>query len=154
MAAGVFISFLVFLTMPQSGQEAPGPKPVSKDREPAENSPAAKRPHFDFYTLLPESELIVSENKPTSDPETAPAATENTRYLLQAGAFQTHREADRHRAQLLLLGMDARIEKVTVRGNETWHRVQVGPFSDRSALSSARGRLLEQGIDTLLIQQK
>ena len=154
MAAGVFISFLVYLTRPQTGMEAIGSKPASKDRTPTESTTSTKKPHFDFYTLLPESELIVSENKPAADPEVVPAAPENAQYLLQAGSFQTHVEADRHRAQLLLLGMDAHIEKVTVRGNETWHRVQVGPYGDRTSLSSARGRLLDQGIDTLIIQQK
>ena len=52
------------------------------------------------------------------------------------------------------LRFDTRIEKVRVHGRETWHRVQVGPFGNHASLSSARQRLSEQDIETLLIHQR
>ena len=71
----------------------------------------------------------------TADPE--------AEYLLQAGAFRTAEDADRRRAAILLLDLDARTLRVTRQG-ESWHRVLVGPFSDlrraRRPGAPARGR--------------
>jgi cell division protein FtsN len=74
--------------------------------------------------------------------------------LLQVGSFKSNRDADSLRARLLLLNLNAKIEKVSPRKNETWHRVIVGPFSDRSELADARGKLASNGIDSLLLKRK
>lgn len=111
-----------------------------------------KKPRFDFYTLLRESEVIVPDTPDTS-PSTQ-SANSNDIFLLQVGSFKSNRDADSLRARLLLLNLDAKIEKVSPRKNETWHRVIVGPFIDRSELADARGKLASNGIDSLLLKRK
>lgn len=111
-----------------------------------------KKPRFDFYTLLRESEVIVPDTPDTS-PSTQ-SANSNDVFLLQVGSFKSNRDADSLRARLLLLNLDAKIEKVSPRKNETWHRVIVGPFIDRSELADARGKLASNGIDSLLLKRK
>ena len=151
IVAGVFISFLAFLA---DVTPEPAPKPLSdqiaKAKEQAKETITTK---FDFYTLLPEREVIVPVDD--SDPaESEDGDQPSTIYMLQAGSFKNAKDADRLRARLILMGLDVRIEDVAIDNGEIWHRVQVGPFENRSTLSSARGQLISEGIETLLIKRK
>ena len=143
--------------------------------------PPAEKPKFDFYTILPESganpgerpaESGVATKKPEATPPkpepqaqppgaggspAKPAPTEVPEpqaLLLQAGSFRQFGEADRRRANIILLGYPARVETVTVREGETWYRVQVGPFTSAKGLAEARGALNDQGIATVEIGKR
>jgi cell division protein FtsN len=117
---------------------------------------------FDFYTLLPEREVIVpndreaikSTEKPkvvAGQPQAVTAETEQL--FLQAGSFRVAQEAERRRAQIKALGLDAKVEEVTAN-TDTWYRVQAGPFTSREQLSKARDQLKAAGIESLLLRQK
>lgn len=108
-------------------------------------------PRFDFYTLLPESEVIVPE---TERSPLRGSGNPDEIYLLQAGSFRSTRDADSLRARLLLLNLDAHIEATTSQSTGTWHRVVVGPFHSRSKLAGARATLLQNGIDNLVLKRK
>lgn len=148
VVTGVFISFLTFLadlspeTVKEEKKAASAPT-----KSPAKTTHTTK---FDFYTLLPEREVIVPDEPKDSSGEPEEAFV----YLLQAGSFKSSEDADRLRAKLILMGLDAKIEAVTVNGGDQWHRVQVGPFSNSSSLSKARSMLISEGIDTLLMKRK
>lgn len=162
LVIGVFVAFLAGL--------APSAKDVwTVAEQVASSSSRNKKDHqpvFDFYTLLPESEVTVS----IAHPEPAPAsgkvqskqdqksatiaATPPKKYLLQAGSFRSSKDAERLRVQLLLEGLAPNIEKVRIGGGETWHRVQLGPFTDRSSLQNAQKVLASQNVDSLLLQIK
>lgn len=105
---------------------------------------------FEFPDLLREAEVLVPYveeylQSSTADPE--------AEYLLQAGAFRTAEDADRRRAAILLLDLDARTLRVTRQG-ESWHRVLVGPFADRSLVRGAQVRLLEEEIDSIVLKTR
>jgi cell division protein FtsN len=166
VAVGVFISFLVKLSNmpgPDAPVKAPGKiessaaKPVAK---PAEKPPADAKPatRFDFYTLLPEREVIVPNEReaiqPKAGPGQPPPAATAEKLFLQAGSFRSPQEADRRRAQILLLGLDAKVESVVAASGDTWYRVQAGPFTSHDKLTRARDQLSGQGIETLLLKQK
>lgn len=116
---------------------------------------------FDFYTLLPEREVIVPNEreaiKPADKPKTAPGqatpAEPEESLFLQVGSFRAAQEADRRRAQIILLGLEAKVESVQANG-DTWYRVQAGPFTSRDKLSKARNQLSAEGIESLLLKQK
>ena len=115
------------------------------------------KPRFDFYTLLRDSEVIVPDTPETSDHSISGNycnVCSDDVFLLQVGSFKNSHDADSLRARLLLLNLSASIETVSPRRNETWHRVLVGPFSDRSKLADARSRLSGNGIDSLLLKRK
>ena len=76
----------------------------------------------------------------------------NTLYLLQAGSFRQLADADRRRAELLLLGLEPNIEE-TSGDNGRWYRVYVGPFDSRAKVSRARSLTAGQNIDTLLLKR-
>lgn len=118
--------------------------------------PPVKR-SFDFYTLLPELEIVIPQEEtglPDKQPtqQTAPP-THKGGYLLQAGSFKSHDDADSLKARLALLGIEANVQSVDVN-NTQWHRVRVGPSNDRQALEQIRVRLRTHQIDTILMQAK
>ncbi|QMU61839.1 MAG: SPOR domain-containing protein [Gammaproteobacteria bacterium] len=123
--------------------------------------PETKR-KFDFYTLLPELEIVIPleesqppKQKPSASPDTTNKQQTNYRggYLLQAGSFQQFNEADSLKARLALIGVEANIQSVEVNKTK-WHRVQIGPSNDRNALEKLRKRLKSSQIDTILLQAK
>ncbi len=185
LAIGGFLVFLATLEPggdeikltkepPQAKQQAK-PKPKPQGEQPP-------KPKYDFYTLLPESEVILPpetkepeapakavtpEQAAKLDEERALAALSGqvppppptvakapvTQFFLQAGSFRKQVEADKVRAQIILLGQDVRVERVTVR-EEPWFRVLVGPFTTREQLNLAQKTLAGSGYKNLLLQQR
>ena len=188
LAAGIAIGVLITLlsrlipNVDVSPDIASGQQAGNHD-----GGPKTHEPVFDFYTLLPESEVIAPvEDAPAktthkaapsgsaktssaktgsakATPKPKPAATASSSksesrqgggFLLQAGSFRNSKDADRLRAQLILSGYDARIELVTVRGGERWHRVQLGPYASQKEVSKVRSTLAGMGLDTMLMRQR
>jgi len=73
-------------------------------------------------------------------------------YILQAGSFRSYAEADNLKAQLALLGVESKIDTVTVNNSDTWHRVRVGPYQDLRELNKIRTRLLNNNINAILLK--
>lgn len=100
-------------------------------------------PDLDFYRALPSDEPL---RAPVTPPE--PAATPV--YFLQAGAFAAAEEADNLRARLALLGVEAGI-KTETEGDQTLHRLRVGPFTSMASLNETRSLLEANLIPTMLV---
>ena len=62
-------------------------------------------------------------------------------WYLQAGNFREPGEAERARAAVLLLGLEAFIVTRQDPSGATGHRVRIGPFFDRGRLTEAKKRL-------------
>ncbi len=148
---GGFIMFLAHLSgiSPNTSTGTTG-NPVAKvEPKPEKTIP---KPRFDFYKLLKESEVPVPDVDTSTNTTTTPV--DQLEYILQVGSFKRSGEADRLRAELILMNLDTQIEKVTVRNGETWHRVLVGPFQSRSKLAQARSTLVSNDINPLLLKRK
>jgi cell division protein FtsN len=128
---------------PEAGSEAK-PKlaanPVARSAE----------PEYEFFEVLPNQEMTV-EVDPADIPKPRSAASAK-QYLLQAGSFRQAGDADRRRGELILLGLNPRVED-TQGDTGRWFRVVLGPFDSRSAMAKARSLTAQQDIDTLLIQR-
>lgn len=186
LVAGLVIGgFLVFLaTLKPGGDEIKRNQEAAKSKEPpkrAATQDQAAKPKYDFYTLLPESEVILPpETK--QPPAPAPVSPEEaakidaaraeaalagqtppppptiakapvTQFFLQAGSFRKQADADKVRAEIIMLGQDVRVEAVKVR-DENWYRVLVGPYSSREQLNKAQKTLAASGYSNLLLQQR
>ena len=153
---GAFIMFLVYLAdvVPKPAtQEKPAVEKPKVTRTETEEEKVPK-PRFDFYKLLQESEVIVPATEPAQTVEKIAETQPNSmEYILQVGSFRNNVDADKLRAQLILLNLDARIEKVTIRNGELWHRVIVGPFQDQSRLASARSTLVANQYNALMLKR-
>jgi cell division septation protein DedD len=106
---------------------------------------------FEFYTLLPNQEVMPGSKPAPAQPEARPDAA-GPAFLLQAGSFRSEAEADKRRAAILMLGMPVKVVKVGKDG-EPWYRVVVGPFQGKAAADGARASLKGNGVDTLVIKQ-
>src|SRR5690606_29027665 len=95
-----------------------------------------------------------TETPQPQTPSVTNSSAEPVEYLLQVGSFANPVDADRLRAQLLMLNLDARIEKVTIRNGELWHRVMVGPFTDQARLNNARSILVANQYNALMLNRK
>ncbi len=117
---------------------------------------------YEFYTLLPEMEVAVPDVElerpreppapPAAGPSEASPAPPGTTYVLQVASFRRAADAERLKAELALLGLEARIQTVSINGEQTWHRVRLGPFADLTALDEARSRLGENGLKALALR--
>ncbi len=152
---GAFATFLVYLW----GIAPPPSKSTEKKSQPASKQQAndeTPKPRFDFYKLLQESEVIVPATdppRPADGGRSTPTVTAAEEYVLQVGSFANQADADRLRAQLILLNLDARIEQVSIRGGEIWHRVMVGPFTDQERLNNARSTLVNNQYNALMLKR-
>jgi cell division protein FtsN len=142
------------------------PKQVKQEEKTP--APSPPKPRFDFYTILPEMEVVIPEEeisgktgqdavKPPEKPaagllqseaDAKPAAQARGTYFLQTGSFRSLAQADQFRARLTLLGLETSVQKVTINNKDTYHRVRVGPYRDFSALKQARTLLSQQGIES------
>ena len=123
------------------------PKP-----KPAELTEEDEGPRFDFYTLLPELEVIIPESEIKEEQERI-KEKENVAYMIQVGSFRKYGDADTLKAQLAMLGIEADIDPVKNKG-EQWLRVRVGPFTSKRELNKVRNRLHSNNINTMLVQIK
>lgn len=116
-----------------------------------------KRSRYDFFTVLPEMEVVVPEQELSEraqpDSAQAPGAGEGHRYLLQVGSFREMSEAEQRKARLALLGVVARVQAVTVN-ETTWYRVRVGPVDSAREADDLRSLLADNDIDSLVMQHQ
>ncbi len=144
---------------PEPVQVAPAVKePVNTNTSQAAVKSAEKAvdqaaPRFDFYTLLPESEVVAPEVEAY---KSTPREAENQpRYMLQVGSFRSHADAKKQQARLKALGYDNLIiSEVNTAASGTWYRVQVGPYQDRRLLARTQNHLAKSGLDFMLLRLK
>lgn len=144
---GALIVFLMRLSELQVAPSQPASKPNPTTTQ------EKTKPKFEFYDMLREAEVTVPTSKETAKKPPAQAEA-NIEYLLQVASFKSLADAEQARAELTLMNMKARVEEANVRKGETWHRVIVGPFANRSQLSKARNTLVSNRYQPLLLKRK
>ena len=142
----------------------------SADATPAKSD----KPRFRFYTMLPEMEVEVPEAElkaaapepaPPPKPELASATKDpdnpakdkpapSNQYLLQVGSFSEAVDAERLKANLALLGIQARIQRVQINGADTWHRVRAGPYDSLDSVNAARRNLSANNVESMVLRVK
>jgi cell division protein FtsN len=191
----------------QEGHDSPLAKVVPRlssedasepSRESAQEEPPM--PTFEFYTLLPESEVIApgsevpggaiatppgveppdapgdgatdaaevddpiarviaanalsedDEEADEGDPRDEAEGSDGERYMLQAGSFRDADDADALGGRLGDFGLQAAVSEVQAGDDETWYRVQVGPYDDTRELNRAQDLMTTQGIEPLVLR--
>ena len=139
---------------PPEPQAAEATTDTGSGEEIAPASEEQKTSRYDFFTVLPEMEVVVPEqelSRQTRPEAPAPASTDGEQYILQVGSFRERDDAEQRKARLALLGETATIQTVTVN-DATWHRVRVGPVSGAHRAEDIRNRLADIGIDSLVMK--
>ena len=162
LGLGLLVALAVYLhgarpAAPSMPAPAPAAPETAPPADPAPGAPAQAVPaaRFDFYEVLPQFEVVVPEGgsapRAPRAVRSVRAVEEPGRYVVQAGSFKALGDADRRQAQLALLGIESRIESVTL-GDGTYHRVRIGPIDDVAELNRIRGRLHTARVESLLLQ--
>lgn len=106
---------------------------------------------YAFYDILPKSEVV-----PPEVPEyksTPKSASSYSQYVLQAGSFKNPADADRLRAQLILMDLpNVTTSKVASASGSIWYRVRTGPFTNRSQLNKAQDQLVRMNLQPMEIK--
>jgi len=159
LLCGLGLATVVWMMGLVPGARDPGVSaPLGHDEPPiAELETPARSRSYEFFTVLPEIEVVVPgreieerAREAAAAPDAAAPTSPGGPYLLQVGSFRSADDAEGLRAQLTLLGMSARIQTVTV-DNNTWHRVRVGPFDDARSTDEARRRLQANGLESMVL---
>ena len=138
-------------------RDAPRPNPQATPSEPVAEPGVADRappkPKYDFYTVLPEMEVVIPESQVSAEaarpePPTEPGA----RYFLQTGSFRSAEDAEQMKARLALLGLRAQVVTVDINA-QTWHRVRVGPYVSARELDDARRTLSSNGVEAIALKE-
>ena len=151
LAIGLFVAFIVYLdSRPSPAKRAP------------QNRIDIPEPKFDFYKILPGIEVVVPELEvlPKRDqaaevvprpPAPTPALEAGEKFVLQVGSFQEFKQADKLKASLALLGVEAKIQKVIV-DKKTWYRVRIGPYHDPKTLNAMRQTLKANNVNAITLK--
>lgn len=75
-------------------------------------------------------------------------------YILQINSFGDADEADRRRAQVLMAGVDARVVKNMTGNGLPIYQVISRPMNNRQAVTTAQQRLQNNGIDSIIVEQR
>jgi len=139
-----------------------------------------KSNRFDFYTVLPNMTMDVpglatEAAKPaTPQPTSIAAAIESApstptvdlatksepdiakdSFIVQVGAFRTLPQAEELKAQLALVGVQASVKTFQKTPSDTWHRVYIGPFTDKAQALALQQRLQQtQALHSLVLKMR
>ncbi len=165
LSIGLSVALLVYYVKPNpiTKNEIPKPQPASMAsplkqesqgiQEKIEKTPIKKtEPRFSFYNMLPNFEVIVPEEESdvTVD-QSIDIINKPGIYVLQAGSFTNLNDADRRKARLALLGIESKIQKISI-DERTYHRIRIGPITDLYSLNNIREQLRKAHIEVLRIR--
>ncbi len=131
------------------------PAPVSA---PAAASSVGSTQKFEFYKELPDK----SEGRATKQTVTKPQVTtqapahivnpppqapvDSSLYFVQAGSFQNAEDAEKLKAKLALVGMEASVQKADIPGKGVFYRVRLGPYKGVAEANATLANLKQNGI--------
>lgn len=170
LSAGLAVAAFVYISRPAQplrGSAAQAPQRGEGAREVERESveiPPREKPRFTFYELLPSQEVLVpSQEAPkpgTSAPQPGSATPADRNapagevYIIQVASYRSQDEAEQQKAMLALLGVESRIEKVTIDNRDTYYRVRVGPERDASRARALLAQLQANGVNGMLVKVK
>lgn len=172
LAIGLFIAFIVYLDKQPENTKDFGSavqqeleklkKQTKKDSTTKTKTSEKKEQKFNFYTILPELEVLIPESE-TRPPDSTSETTDKTdktinnatkkQYVLQVGSFQNINDAEKLKANLAFLGLEANIQHVTVN-RQAWHRVRTGPYLNKQLLYKNQKLLKQNNIPAISMELK
>ena len=179
LAIGLFVAFIVYLDkqpenptdfgtavqkettkLKQQARQQTDSQEKQKPTEEQAGTEEKKEPKFNFYTLLPDLEVIIPESetrppkvKNKSSAQSSGEKKTNKQYILQLGSFQNLSDAEKLKASVALLGIETTVEHVRLK-NQTWHRVRTRPYSSRKQLYRNQKQLQQNNINAIAMELK
>jgi len=149
---------------PTADTSAADSRPAGDAERPAT---AAPDPVFTYPQVLEKQEVVVPDATVAARTEPAPpppptpkddraasaAAPGGGSFVLQVAALRTAADAQALRARLAERDLPAQVEATKI-GNDTFHRVRLGPYRDLGAAQDAQARLQRAGYAGLIVRLK
>ena len=118
------------------------------------------RASFEFYTVLPDVERVVSVEEATLQTQPSKESVEqsvknqssDSYYMLQVGSYSKQSIAEKMKANLVITDFEPVIQRVNIQGQGQLFRVQVGPFTTVGSLEKANRKLEQMGFKTLWLK--
>ncbi|HZI83034.1 MAG TPA: SPOR domain-containing protein [Casimicrobiaceae bacterium] len=158
------------LTTPIAGSAGVAKEPARAARpDLGAASPAAEKPRFDFYKILPGGDepkaagdrrsLDRSGERPAEKLADVARSSESAgkpgdRFWLQAGAFASAADAEDMKARLALSGWEAAIQPVPMPDKTQRYRVRLGPYDNTDELNRVKKELGSRGFDVAVIKNQ
>ncbi|WP_350562707.1 SPOR domain-containing protein [Psychrobacter sp. CAL346-MNA-CIBAN-0220] len=109
---------------------------------------------YDGAPVTSNSSTPNRKNNTGADNASVQKAAPATTYILQINSFGNADEADRRRAQVLMAGIDAKVVKNTTGNGLPIYQVISRPMNNRQAVANAQQRLQNNGIDSIIVEQR
>jgi hypothetical protein len=163
LSLGLFIAVIVYFHEHNASIEKNNPllvnEPVIDDASVTDNKnediAQLPEPQFDFYKILPNKEVNISEWESVEEDSTSTQKDDQpVMFVLQVGSFKQFGAADEIKAKLAMMGVTADIQRVVINGQDVRHRVRIGPYKNTNKLQQARDRLLANDLDFMLLKLK
>jgi len=163
LAIGLFVAFLTYLdkqpatkTSFHDAVNTELKKLNHKNHKPlpiATTGTNKKEPKYNFYTLLQDMKVPIPKSETIPPEKTGELHSKPALYILQIASFQKLSEAEKLKAKLAFLGVEANIQHVIINKNK-WHRVLTGPYHDIRELHHNQKILQQNHIHSLLMKLK
>lgn len=105
-------------------------------------------PTLDLATKAePQTAVASASTETKSEPQ--------ANFIVQVGSFRTLLQAEELKARLTLSGLQASVQTFQKSPSETWHRVYVGPFTDKPQALAMQQRLQQtQALHSLVLKMR
>ena len=135
---------------------APVPAPASSPA--AASGVANTKQHFEFYKVLTDKPEGSQKNSASAAKEThseqakkqtkTPQPVNSTKeiFYVQAGSFPKEDDAEKLKAKLALLGLEASLQSAVIPDRGIFHRVRLGPFENNSEVNKTLELLKQNGV--------
>jgi cell division protein FtsN len=145
-----------FTNKEQKAASSPLPESTKPATTAATENPAVPndgKPRFEFYKVLTDKQnaTVVAPAKPADKTKTTDKSKTTANYepqILQAGSFPNVNDAEKLKAKLALLGLEASIQTATIPDKGVWYRVRLGPYKSLDDINRASSFLKQNGVDS------
>jgi cell division protein FtsN len=160
---GIFLTALAWLKLGPTfpgieNQIAAQPQPTRPSKKSQTSEPEQR---YDFYTILPEMEVLIPDEEIRRPEQKKQRSTSSTsspisegNYMLQMGSFRRIKDAERRKAELAIIGIESTIQPVNSGTREALYRVRSGPYRSRKKIAKLRSLARQNNIDSLPIKLK
>ena len=121
-------------------------------KDESKNTSKLTLPKFEFYDILRNRKLNISERIASEQEEQSTKTDANNVYLLQVGSFKEYQTADTLKAKLALIGITSYITTIVLNGQDSRYRVRIGPFDDADKLRKTSQVLKDNDFQYMLVK--
>ena len=149
LVIGIFGSFLFYLSgnvPPLNYAAVPNIAVTTVAPQEEPEVIAQEQVNFEFYTALPDYEVIVDATPVTVKDPDSPLALS---VILQSGAFQQQESATLEMQRQQALGLNTRVKQESTLPGRTLYLVQSGPYTTQNQLDAAEKILNRNNIQSL-----